>query len=86
MTGLEFVMVSAIRQTLSTELSTEDVENSQVRSMNAHPTGRFDKTERLHAIMDDGGISDCGNARNCIKTYHSKGGDRSRLAPCPSSP
>ena len=40
---------------------------AQVRLMNGHPTGCFDKTERLHAIMGDGGISDCGNAQNCVQ-------------------
>lgn len=40
---------------------------AQVRLMNAHPTGRFDRTERLHAIMGDGGLSDCGNAQNCVQ-------------------
>jgi succinate dehydrogenase / fumarate reductase iron-sulfur subunit len=40
---------------------------AQVRLMNAHPTGRYDKVERLHAIMGDGGLSDCGNAQNCVR-------------------
>jgi succinate dehydrogenase / fumarate reductase, iron-sulfur subunit len=40
---------------------------AQARLMNAHPTGRYDKTERLHAIMGDGGLSDCGNAQNCVR-------------------
>jgi succinate dehydrogenase / fumarate reductase iron-sulfur subunit len=40
---------------------------AQVRLMNAHPTGRFDRTERLHAIMAEGGLSDCGNAQNCVR-------------------
>ncbi|MCF1183860.1 succinate dehydrogenase iron-sulfur subunit [Marichromatium gracile] len=40
---------------------------AQVRLMNAHPTGRHDKTERLHAIMAEGGLSDCGNAQNCVR-------------------
>jgi len=34
---------------------------------NAHPTGAFQKEDRLHAIMDEGGLSDCGNAQNCVK-------------------
>ncbi len=37
----------------------------QVRLMNAHPTGRYFRAERLHAIMGEGGLSDCGNAQNC---------------------
>ena len=39
----------------------------QVRLMNAHPTGRYFKRDRLHAIMGDGGLSDCGNAGNCAQ-------------------
>jgi len=40
---------------------------AQVRLMNAHPTGRYDKTERLHRIMASGGLNDCGNAQNCVR-------------------
>ncbi|NBC12646.1 MAG: succinate dehydrogenase iron-sulfur subunit [Gammaproteobacteria bacterium] len=40
---------------------------AQVRLLNAHPLGRYDKTERLHAIMAEGGLSDCGNAQNCVR-------------------
>ena len=40
---------------------------AQVRLMNANPIGRHDKTERLHAIMAEGGLSDCGNAQNCVR-------------------
>jgi succinate dehydrogenase / fumarate reductase iron-sulfur subunit len=40
---------------------------AQVRLMNAHPTGRYDQADRLHAIMGDGGVSDCGNAQNCVR-------------------
>jgi succinate dehydrogenase / fumarate reductase iron-sulfur subunit len=39
----------------------------QVRLMNGHPTGRFSAAERLHTIMGDGGLSDCGNAQNCVE-------------------
>jgi succinate dehydrogenase iron-sulfur subunit len=39
----------------------------QVRAMNAHPTGKYYKADRLHAIMGDGGLSDCGNAQNCVR-------------------
>ena len=38
-----------------------------VRLMNAHPTGVYHKAQRLHAIMADGGLSDCGNAQNCVQ-------------------
>ena len=40
---------------------------SQVRLFNAHPTGAMHSGERLEALMGDGGISECGNAQNCIK-------------------
>ncbi|KAB2952530.1 succinate dehydrogenase iron-sulfur subunit [Heliorestis acidaminivorans] len=40
---------------------------SQVRLFNAHPTGSMQKDDRLDAIMDKGGISDCGNAQNCVQ-------------------
>ena len=32
-----------------------------------HPTGKYFKGERLHALMGPGGITDCGNAQNCIE-------------------
>jgi len=38
-----------------------------VRLMNAHPTGRYNQSDRLHAIMAEGGLSDCGNAQNCVR-------------------
>ena len=40
---------------------------SQVRYFNMHPTGKVDADERLEAIMGEGGITDCGNAQNCVK-------------------
>jgi succinate dehydrogenase / fumarate reductase iron-sulfur subunit len=40
---------------------------AQVCLANAHPTGRYDRAERLHAIMAEGGLSDCGNAQNCVR-------------------
>lgn len=40
---------------------------SQVRLFNAHPVGKMNATERLHALMDEGGVSDCGNAQNCVQ-------------------
>ena len=39
----------------------------QVRLHNSHPTGEYSKEERLHAIMGEGGITDCGNAQNCVE-------------------
>lgn len=40
---------------------------SQVRLFNDNPTGRIRKAERLHVLMEEGGISDCGNAQNCVR-------------------
>lgn len=40
---------------------------AQVRLANAHPLGRFTSTERIHAVMAEGGLSDCGNAQNCVR-------------------
>ena len=39
----------------------------QVKLHNAHPTGKYSRDERLRALMEDGGIADCGNAQNCVK-------------------
>ncbi|MCP4592972.1 MAG: succinate dehydrogenase iron-sulfur subunit [bacterium] len=39
----------------------------QVSLHNSHPTGKFFNAERLHTIMGKGGITDCGNAQNCIQ-------------------
>jgi len=38
---------------------------SQVRLFNDHPTGSLRKGERLRTMMEEGGISGCGNAQNC---------------------
>ena len=38
---------------------------AQARLFNTHPVGRQEKGERLHFLMEEGGISDCGNAQNC---------------------
>lgn len=40
---------------------------AQVHLANAHPTGGYARAERLHAIMAEGGPTDCGNAQNCIE-------------------
>jgi len=40
---------------------------AQVQLKNNHPTGRYHQQERLHAVMGDGGLSDCGNAQNCVR-------------------
>lgn len=40
---------------------------SQVRLFNLNPTGAMEKESRLHLLMEEGGVSDCGNAQNCVK-------------------
>ena len=40
---------------------------SQARLFNAHETGSILKPDRLDALMGPGGVSDCGNAQNCVK-------------------
>ena len=40
---------------------------AQVELFNAHPTGKMFKSERLHPLMEEGGIGDCGNAQNCVR-------------------
>ncbi|MEW8986541.1 MAG: succinate dehydrogenase iron-sulfur subunit [Bacillus sp. (in: firmicutes)] len=40
---------------------------SQVRLFNAHPTGAMHRAERLNAIMDEGGLTNCGNSQNCVQ-------------------
>ena len=40
---------------------------SQVRLFNDHPTGAALKDERLEAMMNEGGVADCGKAGNCVE-------------------
>ncbi len=40
---------------------------AQVQLFNEHPTGKVLKEERLHALMGDGGIQECGYAQNCVQ-------------------
>lgn len=40
---------------------------AQVLLFNMHPTGAMIKEDRLEALMDEGGITECGNAQNCVK-------------------
>jgi succinate dehydrogenase / fumarate reductase iron-sulfur subunit len=40
---------------------------NQVRLFNEHPSGKGVKTERLHAMMGDGGIHQCSYAQNCVQ-------------------
>ena len=39
---------------------------SQAMLFNLHPTGKNNAGERLNALMEEGGIQDCGNAQNCV--------------------
>lgn len=41
---------------------------SQVRLMNAHPTGSMNRDERLNLLMGPGGIQLCGMAQNCVES------------------
>lgn len=45
---------------------------STVRFMNEHPTGATQKQKRLHPMMEEGGITGCGNAQNCVKVCPKK--------------
>lgn len=40
---------------------------SQARLFNDHPIGAALKNERLDALMDEGGVADCGKAGNCVQ-------------------
>jgi succinate dehydrogenase / fumarate reductase iron-sulfur subunit len=40
---------------------------SQARLFNDHPIGKALKGERLDALMDEGGVADCGKAGNCVE-------------------
>lgn len=39
----------------------------QVNLFNLHPTGRMAADERLEVMSQPGGITDCGNAQNCVR-------------------
>jgi succinate dehydrogenase / fumarate reductase iron-sulfur subunit len=41
---------------------------SQVRLFNENPSGAVLKEERLHALMGDGGIHECGYSQNCVES------------------
>jgi len=45
---------------------------AQIQLFNAHPTGAMQKGKRLRAVMEEGGISECGNAQNCVKVCPKK--------------
>jgi succinate dehydrogenase / fumarate reductase, iron-sulfur subunit len=40
---------------------------AQARLFNSHPTGKMNAAERIEALMDEGGVDDCGNAQNCVR-------------------
>ena len=40
---------------------------AQVRLFNMHPSGKMTRDERLEGLMDDDGITNCGNAQNCVQ-------------------
>lgn len=39
----------------------------QVRLFNIHPVAAMQKAKRLREMMEEGGISGCGNAQNCVR-------------------
>lgn len=45
---------------------------SQVVYFNSHPVGKFEAAERLKTLMGPGGITDCGNAQNCVEVCPKK--------------
>ncbi|MBI2712502.1 MAG: succinate dehydrogenase iron-sulfur subunit [Bdellovibrio sp.] len=40
---------------------------NQVRLFNSHPTGATNMAERLDPMVGEGGVTDCGDAQNCVK-------------------
>lgn len=40
---------------------------AQTLYFNLHETGKTEKATRLRVMMEPGGITDCGNAQNCVK-------------------
>jgi succinate dehydrogenase / fumarate reductase, iron-sulfur subunit len=40
---------------------------SQVRFFNDHPIGKAIEDQRLQALMQEGGVADCGKAGNCVQ-------------------
>jgi succinate dehydrogenase / fumarate reductase iron-sulfur subunit len=40
---------------------------NQVRLFNSHPSGKMNAEERLDSVMGVGGVTDCGDAQNCVK-------------------
>ena len=40
---------------------------AQAKLFNMHPTGKMNIEDRLNGLMGDDGITNCGNAQNCIQ-------------------
>jgi succinate dehydrogenase / fumarate reductase iron-sulfur subunit len=40
---------------------------NQVRLFNSHPSGSMNMAERLEPMVGKGGVTDCGDAQNCVK-------------------
>jgi succinate dehydrogenase / fumarate reductase iron-sulfur subunit len=40
---------------------------NQVRLFNLHPSGEMHAGQRLEALMEPGGVGDCGKAQNCVE-------------------
>ena len=40
---------------------------AQARLFNMHPVGRMEVDERLNGLMGEDGITNCGNAQNCVQ-------------------
>lgn len=45
---------------------------AQVRYFSLHPTGKEKSDERLQVMQEEGGISGCGNAQNCVRVCPKK--------------
>lgn len=45
---------------------------SQARLFNANPTGQLMQPARNRVLMEEGGISECGNAQNCVEVCPKK--------------
>ena len=45
---------------------------SQAMLFNTHPTGKMNANERIDALMEPGGLQDCGNAQNCVEVCPKK--------------
>jgi succinate dehydrogenase / fumarate reductase iron-sulfur subunit len=40
---------------------------AQARYQNMHPSGKATIDERLNGLLGDDGITNCGNAQNCVQ-------------------